>query len=178
MAFDNSFTAVTGATLAAGDWNTAVKGNWTASWVGTTAGDIDYYSSATAKSRLALGAAHTFLKSEGGSAPLYGALVYRRQGGDAANWQTPGTTSRTPTKTLIQAGVVNVTVTSGAGNVTITYPVAFTNRPLILGPIINASGGSYSITYANDSTTQVTFYVTKLDGGNATVALNWCVIGD
>ena len=54
MAFDNSFTAVTGATYAASDYNTHTKGNFTAVWVGTTAGDMDYYTSATAKSRLAL----------------------------------------------------------------------------------------------------------------------------
>lgn len=57
MAFDNSYTAVTGATYAASDYNTYTKGNFTAIWVGTTAGDMEYYSSATAKTRLAKGTA-------------------------------------------------------------------------------------------------------------------------
>lgn len=54
MSFDNSYTAVTGATYQAADYNTSTKGNFTAIWVGTTAGDMDYYTSATAKNRLAL----------------------------------------------------------------------------------------------------------------------------
>ncbi len=54
MAFDNSYTAVTGATYQASDYNTGTKGNFTAVWVGTTAGDLDYYTGATAKNRLAL----------------------------------------------------------------------------------------------------------------------------
>jgi hypothetical protein len=70
MAFDNSFTAVTGATLAAADWNTSVKGNFTASWVGTTAGDMEYYSSATAKTRVAKGTAkQVWTMNSGATAP-------------------------------------------------------------------------------------------------------------
>lgn len=53
MAFTSGFTAVTGAVLTAAQWNTNVRDNMTAIWVGTTAGDIDYYTSATAKARLA-----------------------------------------------------------------------------------------------------------------------------
>lgn len=53
MAFDNSYTAVTGGTLSAAEWNTHVRDNFTAIFVGTTAGDFDYYTGATAKARLA-----------------------------------------------------------------------------------------------------------------------------
>ncbi len=55
MSFNNSYTAVTGATYAASDYNTSTKGNLDAIWVGTTAGDIDYYSTATAKTRIGIG---------------------------------------------------------------------------------------------------------------------------
>lgn len=70
MAFDNSFTAVVGATYTAAQYNTYTKGNFTSIWVGTTAGDIDYYTSSTAKNRVAIGTLGALLKSTG-SAPSW-----------------------------------------------------------------------------------------------------------
>lgn len=70
MAFNNSFTAVTGATYTAAQYNTYTRDNFTAIWVGTTAGDLDYYSSSTSKARLGIGASNTILGSSG-SAPLW-----------------------------------------------------------------------------------------------------------
>lgn len=70
MAFDNSYTAVTGATYAASDYNTYTKGNFTAVWVGTTAGDVEYYTSSTAKARIAKGTAkQAFMMKSDASAP-------------------------------------------------------------------------------------------------------------
>lgn len=56
MSFNNSFTAVTGATYTAAQYNTHTRDNLTAIWVYTTAGDISYATGATALSRLAIGA--------------------------------------------------------------------------------------------------------------------------
>lgn len=70
MAFNNTFTAVVGATYTASQYNTYVRDNFTAIWVGTTAGDIDYYTSASAKTRLAIGTAGQILMSTG-SAPSW-----------------------------------------------------------------------------------------------------------
>lgn len=76
MAFDNSYTAVTGATYAAADYNTYTKGNFTAIWVGTTAGDMEYYTSSTAKSRLAKGSAYQVLRmNSGATAPEWGGYI-------------------------------------------------------------------------------------------------------
>lgn len=70
MAFDNSYVAVTGATYAAADYNTYTRGNFTAIWVGTTAGDMEYYSSATAKTRVAKGTAkQAWMMNSGATAP-------------------------------------------------------------------------------------------------------------
>ncbi len=194
MSFNNAYTAVTGATYAASDYNTSTKGNFTAIWVGTTAGDMDYYTSSTAKARLALvtggllyggasspawlalGSTHTILKSLGGSAPEYGSLVYRRQGGNALNWQTGGTTSYTPTTPFIQGGSVNVSVnTTGSG--TISYPVAFAQRPLIAA-VINGSS-VYSISVNNDSVSGFTCSIRDVvTTGAHTVQVNWFAIGE
>lgn len=59
MSFNNSFTAVTGATYTAAQYNTHVRDNLTAIWVYTTQGDIAYASSATALARLGIGANNT-----------------------------------------------------------------------------------------------------------------------
>ena len=73
MSFNNGFTAVTGATYTAAQYNTYVRDNFTAIWVGTTAGDLDYYSSSTAKTRLAIGASGYYLTSTG-TAPAWSAF--------------------------------------------------------------------------------------------------------
>jgi len=70
MAFNNTFTAVVGATYTASQYNTYVRDNFTAIWVGTTAGDIDYYTSSSAKTRVAIGANGYYLESNG-SAPQW-----------------------------------------------------------------------------------------------------------
>ena len=70
MSFNNGFTAVTGATYTAAQYNTYVRDNFTAIWVGTTAGDLDYYTSSTAKTRLAIGTAGQILMSSG-TAPTW-----------------------------------------------------------------------------------------------------------
>lgn len=75
MAFTSPMTAVTGATFTAAQFNTNVRDNLNAIWVGTTAGDMDYYSGASAKTRVAIGSAYTFWKSNG-SAPAWGNLDY------------------------------------------------------------------------------------------------------
>lgn len=65
MAFNNSFTAVVGATYTASQYNTYVRDNFTAIWVGTTAGDTEYYTSSSAKARVAIGANGTYYESNG-----------------------------------------------------------------------------------------------------------------
>lgn len=77
MAFDNSFTAVVGATYTAAQYNTHVRDNFTAIWVYTTAGDIAYATSATALARLAKGstAYQTLRMNAGLTAPEWGGYI-------------------------------------------------------------------------------------------------------
>lgn len=97
MAYDNSFTAVTGATYTAAQYNTYVKGNFTAIWVYTTAGDLAYATSASALTRLGIGAAGSVLYSTG-SAPAWkapgAAYKYLRMasGGASLEWAAAGMT--------------------------------------------------------------------------------------
>ncbi|NUM46000.1 MAG: H-type lectin domain-containing protein [Anaerolineales bacterium] len=59
---------------------------------------------------------------------------YRRQGGNSTNWQTPGSTTYTPTTVRMQGGINLFSgVVSGGSDVdAITFPVAFSNVPLVL----------------------------------------------
>ncbi len=213
MSFDNSYTAVTGATYQASDYNTGTKGNFTAVWVGTTAGDIDYYTSATAKNRLALvsggllyggasapawlakvtgglvyggASAPAYLPIENlyrvltsdGTNPVWSSLIRLRQGGDASNWQVGGTTTRVPSDSAIQMGVIDITTnSSGIGSAAVTYPGSYAQRPIILATVGGSTGGNITITFSDDSTTGCTFHVFKTDLGIVTIQVNWLVVG-
>jgi len=164
---------------AANDWNVMVA-NFDAIWVGTTGGDMDYYSSSTAKTRIAIGSAFTFLRSNG-SVPAWLSLVYRRQGGSATVWSTPGTTTYTPTATIIQAGTQDVTVSSGGTNsVAITYPNAFNQRPVIfLGT--NMSGGlssAWSAGWTDDTTSGFNLHLKFVSTSQTgTYTISWMAVG-
>lgn len=70
MSFNNGYTAVTGATYTAAQYNTYTRDNFTAVWVYTTAGDLAYATGATSLARLAIGASGYILTSTG-SAPSW-----------------------------------------------------------------------------------------------------------
>lgn len=113
MSFDNSYTAVTGATYQAADYNTYVKNNLNALWVGTTGGDMEYYTSATVKARLAKGTALQILRMNAGAtapewAPAVNGLhaVAAADYNNAPYWQTSSTSYSDITN-----ATVNITTT-------------------------------------------------------------------
>lgn len=73
MAFNTVPSVSTSDSWTASQHNTYIKDNFAAVWVGTTAGDMDYYTSSTAKSRLAIGSSYQILRSTG-SAPAWVSL--------------------------------------------------------------------------------------------------------
>jgi len=76
MAFTTPYTFTALETLTAAKMN-AIQSNISAIWVGTTAGDTDYYTSSTAKSRLAIGSAYQKLFVNGaGTAPVWGSTHF------------------------------------------------------------------------------------------------------
>lgn len=70
MAFSTPYTFTALELLTAAKMN-AIQTNINAIWVGTTAGDTDYYTSSTTKSRVAIGTAYYTYRSTG-SAPSWG----------------------------------------------------------------------------------------------------------
>ena len=73
MAYSVVPTVSTSDSWTASQHNTYIKDNFAAVWVGTTAGDLDYYTSATAKSRVGIGTANQLLRSTG-TAPAWADL--------------------------------------------------------------------------------------------------------
>lgn len=65
MSFNNAFSAVTGATYTAAQYNTFTRDNFTAIWAYTTAGDIVYATSATTLARLGIGTNGSYFSSNG-----------------------------------------------------------------------------------------------------------------
>jgi len=132
MAFDNGYTAVTGATYAASDYNTYTKGNFTAIWVGTTAGDMEYYTSSTAKSRLAKGSAYQVLRmNSGATAPEWGGYI----AGMAYRGTAQSISTGTLTKVTFASTTILRSVTWSGGDptkltidVTGLYVIGFTNE--------------------------------------------------
>lgn len=105
---------------------------------------------------------------------------YRRQGGNATDWNTPGTTTYTPAAVRMQAGVVSVgNLAAGAeGTASITFPVAFSAKPLVFvspgGPAADECTAWVAFGY---STTGFTGYVKNLSGTEKEMYLFWQAIG-
>lgn len=100
---------------------------------------------------------------------------YRRQGGSATNWQTPGTTARTPTAVRMQAGAIQTT----AGNsVTVTFPVAFSQVPLVIATATDSLTTNAIGVIANSATASEVVLAAFDAGGNAVAdIINWLAIG-
>ena len=58
---------------------------------------------------------------------------YRRQGGSATDWSSPGTTTRTPGAVRMQAGAITINPTeNGSFDVAVTFPTAFSDKPMVI----------------------------------------------
>lgn len=67
--------------------------------------------------------------------------AYRRQGGDASQWNTAGTTTYTPGAVRMQMGAITWTGSANAtGSKAVTFPVAFDDDPLGFAVCLNTSG--------------------------------------
>ena len=137
MAFTTPRTWTYGETVTEAQFNEQLRDNMNALWVGQAAGDIDYYTSSTTKTRLAGGTANALkylqLDSGGNGLQWNGANpIVGRQGGSADNWDIGGTTNYTPTSVIMQCGMAVVTYINPNYCATdITFPVPFSGKPLV-----------------------------------------------
>jgi hypothetical protein len=163
---------------AATDWNVMIS-NFAALWVGTTAGDTDYYTGAADKTRLPIGGTMTFMRSTG-SAPAWGPLVAIRQGGSATVWTNPGTNSYTPTSTMIELGYKSIVFSSSTGTaVTVTYPTAFAQRPAIFltAEYAYSTNPMMTLGHTDDSASSFGLNVKFSVAYTGTLSFGWLAIG-
>ncbi|MBI5954382.1 MAG: hypothetical protein HY865_22220 [Chloroflexi bacterium] len=113
--------------------------------IATAVGDILYATASAVWAKLAKPSVNSVLRMTPAGSPSWKAesdfiqsLIYRRQGGDADDWNVGGTTSFTPAAPLIQVGKTSnfQPVTSDGSyyyyHLTVTFPQAFNKVPLIL----------------------------------------------
>jgi hypothetical protein len=106
---------------------------------------------------------------------------YRRQGGHATQWGGSsgfGTTDYTPTAVRFQAGAALWSGSAaGSGSVTITFPVAFSDKPLVIVCAVSALVCA-GVNPATQSASQATLLWQTVDASTTTsVGLYWLAIG-
>ena len=151
MAYSAVILVATGDLWTAANNNVYLKDNMSATWVGTTAGDTDYYTGAAAKSRLAIGTAGEVQRMNAGETVaewggLLNALISDatpRAIGDAAYTEVTFTVEDVDIDGFVANPVANK----------ITIPANFAGRYLI----------NYRVEYASDATGFREVYV-SLDG--------------
>jgi hypothetical protein len=106
------------------------------------------------------------------------AMLPNRQGGNATNWHTSGTTNYTPTAVKEFYGVIAFgAVAAGSSiSVVVTFPVAFSVIPIVLTSPMNGSV-NVSTNVSSVSATQATIIVFNNDSGSVSGNIAWHAIG-
>lgn len=104
---------------------------------------------------------------------------YRRKGGSSTDWSSAGVTDYTPTAVRMQAGASSgATLAPGAvGSVSITFPVAFSQPPIVL---LTAIGGDVIVVNAQSVTASgftARLYNTTTSGGSTSAQFTWLAVG-
>lgn len=109
-------------------------------------------------------------------AKLVNGKIFKRQGGSATDWNTVGTTTfdTSVSNTTIQCG----TVFNNGSPFTITFPVAFTNKPLIVASVSSVNATSCFAVVLTVTNTNFTCQVYD-NAGNTNNAqnINWVAVG-
>ena len=104
----------------------------------------------------------------------------RRQGGSATDWNTSGTNNYTPTAVRMQAGSGVVTIQDGVGtrSTDVTFPVAFSQKPLIFLTMDYAATAIENWGHGGISTTGFTVTMWRAGTtGEVTLGFHWLAIG-
>ena len=106
---------------------------------------------------------------------------YRRQGGSASDWSSSGANNYTPGAVRMQAGIIDVTVpaASYSASQAVTFPVAFSDKPVVIVTTISTSS---TYLFASRATSvAASGFSAAVNRGNAsgdlTVSVAWIAIG-
>ncbi len=103
-------------------------------------------------------------------------FAFYRQGGDASNWDSAGTTNYISANTRIQGGA---NISSAGGDTTITFPIAFSNKPIFLVTPVSSAAVDYYFVHSVSSGTSaiVNFYLVADPASRVAVGFHWLAIG-
>ena len=105
---------------------------------------------------------------------LLSGQIRTRQGGDPDDFTVPGTTNYEEARINMQSFFGSATST--AGTVTVTFPVAFASKPIVLGNVLGSTLGTASI--KSVTTTGFTFQANNLLGIlTPSLTVLWYAIG-
>lgn len=104
--------------------------------------------------------------------------LHRRQGGNGSDWSIAGTTDLTPSHVRMQAGVNNAVFAAQTGRVVeVTFPVAFSNKPIVLLTIGDDTVTGWSIFVESVFATSFFYFIASPSSFTGTVRVNWLAIG-
>ena len=135
---------------------------------------------ASATAPIVLGANGQGQTVDGLAADEIDTLSFRRQGGSATDWSSGGATNRTETTMRVQAGCTRIAgpvINTGSGLNTVTFPVVFSNKPLVF---VSYLGSQYGITAAVQSPTASTIdiYIYNYSGSSqSNIDVQWLALG-
>ena len=166
--------------------NEQIRDNGDAIWVGTTAGDMEYYSAADAKTRIPIGTNGKVLGVSSGL-PAWIAQasnpIVQRKGGSATDWNVGGTTNYSPTKPIVQVGtggaygVINPSGSIYYGTGTITFPQAFSQKPMVTVTLGTSGFVLFSYGVYNITTTKFDFVI-NCSLQNYSFLIHWIAVGE
>lgn len=109
------------------------------------------------------------------------AQFYRRQGGNASDWSSQGSNNYTPGAVRMQSGIINGTINPGStsGSITVTFPVAFSDKPLVyLTIIFSTDTFMYAARAINIAADQFVIVIHReMSTGTTTFPVCWLAIG-
>lgn len=118
------------------------------------------------------------------AASLLNGKVYRRRGGSATSWQTPGSTNYdvSASEIIIQTGAVTSTDNTTSSNngsfstsaQTLTFPVAYSQPPMVL---VSPQGDHAFATVTSTSNASFGWRGRSSANVNANVSITWIAIG-
>ncbi len=175
MAYNTPPTKNTGDTFTAGEFNTYIRDNFAAGVpdIFQAAGDLAVGSGPDSAARLPAGAEGQLLKVVGGAVG-WDCILTARQGGSATSWATGGTTNYTPSQAKVFLGTANVTLSSGSGSVTITFPSSFSGLPVPIIYVNVTASGYVAVTSLGLSSMSLSVNAGTISG---TFQVFWIAIG-
>ena len=109
--------------------------------------------------------------------------IFRRQGGSATIWAADGTTTYVPSRPRIQAGACATasSIAGGAtGSVTVTFPDAFAQAPLVFVTAVDDNKVVASVDYSGGFITATDFQCRFYNAGSTNTIKRafWLAIGE